>query len=491
MPRLHATSTTTRPVDHGRRRASARRFTRSSSRRRRRPSSEPEPDRHQAERRRRAAAASRASAATSPVTRRCSASGWAAIAAYRSASSGVVCGGRLAELDPDADGLAGRGSAGRAGRGRGRAAAGRRGRGGPRRRGWPPRSRPGSAVNRNGHTGTATSTHTSRPGRSTRSAAGQALRRASLRAAGARPLGHGVERDAGGDAGVERLQRAGHRDRDELVAGLRDQAREALALGADHDDERAVGEVEVGQRDVTVGREADHHAAGLLVGLELPGQVDRLRDRDAGRGTGRGLPGAGGHAGGTPLGDEYAVGAEPGRRADDGAEVAGVGHRVQRDDQRRAPCWPRPRRAGRRGGRTRRPAPARPGPGGPRRRSSGRARPAAPRAARCPSRRRSVNTSRRRPSRSAPSATYTEVIGQPGPQRLDHGVAAGDPLVVAALGRSATARLGAGGLLRLRGLLVRPCGRAGPWPWASGPCPRGRGAPARRTRRWGCPCRSS
>src|SRR5829696_7698305 len=50
-------------------------------------------------------------------------------------------------------------------------------------------------------------------------------------------LGDGVEGDGGGDAGVQGLQGGAHRDRHQLVAGLRHQAREAVALGADHDDQ--------------------------------------------------------------------------------------------------------------------------------------------------------------------------------------------------------------------------------------------------------------
>ena len=90
----------------------------------------------------------------------------------------------------------------------------------------------------------------------------------------------------------------------------------------------------VGQPDVAVGGETDDHAAGILVGLELADQVDDLRDRDAGRRAGRGLPGRGGHAGGATLRDQHAVRAEAGRRADHRAEVARVGHRVERDDER-------------------------------------------------------------------------------------------------------------------------------------------------------------
>ena len=71
---------------------------------------------------------------------------------------------------------------------------------------------------------------------------------------------------------------------------------EAVALGPDHDDQRAGGEVgvgeEVGQGQVAVGGETDHLAAGVLEVLERAHEVGRLRDGDPGGRTGRGLPGA-------------------------------------------------------------------------------------------------------------------------------------------------------------------------------------------------------
>ncbi len=96
--------------------------------------------------------------------------------------------------------------------------------------------------------------------RKTRALGTQRLALSAVRRAGP---GDRVEGDGGGDTGVEGLDRARHRDGDELVAGLGDQAREATALGADDDHEGAVGEVEVGQGDVSVGGEADDHAARL------------------------------------------------------------------------------------------------------------------------------------------------------------------------------------------------------------------------------------
>ena len=55
---------------------------------------------------------------------------------------------------------------------------------------------------------------------------------------------HLVQRDGCRDPGVERLGGRRDRDRDDLVARLGDQAREPLALGADDDHDRAVGQLE-------------------------------------------------------------------------------------------------------------------------------------------------------------------------------------------------------------------------------------------------------
>ena len=119
----------------------------------------------------------------------------------------------------------------------------------------------------------------------------------------------------------------------------------------------------------------DQDAAGVGVRPQRPVEVGGPGDRQPRGGAGRGLPGRGGHPGRAALRDQHAVGAERGRRADDRAQVARVGDRVQRHDQRPASGVQRRRRAGRRGGRTRTPAAAGPRPGAPPRRSAGRARP--------------------------------------------------------------------------------------------------------------------
>ena len=71
------------------------------------------------------------------------------------------------------------------------------------------------------------------------------------------PLGHGVERDRGGDAGVERLDRSAIGIETSWSQVSATSRRQTVALGADHDDQRAVGEVEVAAGDVAVGGEAD------------------------------------------------------------------------------------------------------------------------------------------------------------------------------------------------------------------------------------------
>src|SRR4051812_5957154 len=155
-------------------------------------------------------------------------------------------------------------------------------------------------------------------------------------------LGEGVQGDGRGDARVEGLQGRRHRDRDQAGAGLAHQPAQPVSLGADHHDERPGGQVGVGEqlreRQVARGRETDDLAAGVLEGLQGPHQVRHLGDRDPSRSAGRGLPRGRGHPGSSALGDHDAVGAEARRRPHDGAEVARVRHRVERHDQRRLPA---------------------------------------------------------------------------------------------------------------------------------------------------------
>jgi hypothetical protein len=106
-------------------------------------------------------------------------------------------------------------------------------------------------------------------------------------------------------------------------------------LGADHDD-HGVGEDvrrQVGEGGVGVSREADHREAPLLEGLQGPGHVRHLghrhpRQRPRGR-----LPARRSDPHRAARGDEDPVGPERRCRAGDGAEVAGVGDAVERDDE--------------------------------------------------------------------------------------------------------------------------------------------------------------
>ena len=278
--------------------------------------------------------------------------------------------------------------------------------------------------------------------------------------------------------------------RDQLVAGLGDEAGQARRPRSRRRAPGAVGKVEVGQRHVAVGGEADHHAAGLLVGLQLAGEVGGA-GRPAG---GRRRPPRSStrrrHAGGAALGHHDTVRAEAGRRPDDGAEVARVGDGVQRDDERPARRRRRPGRAGRRDGRTRTPAP---GPrllGAPRRSVIRSSSTRATSSNEMPRSAATRKTSRSRPSRSVPSATYTALTGisarsasttalRPTTQS---GVARRGPL---------PARRGVADLLRALALLVGDVALAvlglGGRPTAF----EARDGAGHRSPRSGCPCRSS
>ena len=262
---------------------------------------------------------------------------------------------------------------------------------------------------------------------------------------GSAGLGRSRRARPGGDAGVERLQCASPSGSRPAGRRSRHQPREALALRADHDHERSRRQVEVGQRHVAVGGETGHHQTGVLVGLELPHQVGRLRDRHPGRGAGRGLPGARGHARGAPLRDH----APRGRRTR--PRIARPRRGCAGRSRSRAPrsaAAPRPRphgRGGQRVGVLVRRAPAPPAPGARPRRSSCRARCAVTSSMQIPRSAAILNASRSRSSRSVRSATYSVVTGMFGAQRLDHRVAAGHPLGVARcdcfVGRGALAAL--------------------------------------------------
>ena len=157
---------------------------------------------------------------------------------------------------------------------------------------------------------------------------------------GGRPAGSTavdlVERDAGGDAGVERLGRGRHRDPDQDVAGLAHQPRQPLALAADDQHERAPVRERRGRRCRHCRRRRGRRPSdpSRLVRLQLrgsgswparPAPAPRHRPRSSTRSRSsrpRVAPGTT-----TPCTPNAAG------RAHDGAEVARVGHRVERDDQ--------------------------------------------------------------------------------------------------------------------------------------------------------------
>ena len=159
-----------------------------------------------------------------------------------------------------------------------------------------------------------------------------------------------VQRDGGGDAGVERLGAAAIGMRTTTSQLSPHQPGQARALRADHE-RRAGRRGRRGRRASTSPSAASPTDVqpGLLVGLQRarsgwsparPAAGRRRRPRCA-----------------TPrrscrpsaARDDDAVRAERGRRADDRAEVARVGDAVERDDQRRRPCVAARGRAGRRG----------------------------------------------------------------------------------------------------------------------------------------------
>ena len=109
------------------------------------------------------------------------------------------------------------------------------------------------------------------------------------------------------------------------------------AFGADHDHQRPGGDVHGRHRHVAVGGQTHHHATGGLIGLELTHQVDRLRDRDPRGSASRRLPCRRRHPRRAPLGNHHSVRAESRRRSNDRPQVAGVGHAVEGHDQWRLP----------------------------------------------------------------------------------------------------------------------------------------------------------
>src|SRR5664280_1005623 len=141
-----------------------------------------------------------------------------------------------------------------------------------------------------------------------------------------------VQRDARRDARVEGLHGAGDRDAGEVRTVLAHQPRQAVALAA-HDHEDRPVERELAHLDLALTGEAHDREAHVGRLRQHAVEVGRLRDRDPGRGTRGRLPRGRRHLRRPALGDDDALRAERGRRADHGAEVAGIGDLVQRDQE--------------------------------------------------------------------------------------------------------------------------------------------------------------
>src|SRR5580658_68890 len=79
-----------------------------------------------------------------------------------------------------------------------------------------------------------------------------------------------VQSDAGRDARVQRLGRPGDGDPGEHITALGDQPRQALALGADDEHERGVGELQLPDVLAALSVQAGNEQAVLLIGGQRP-----------------------------------------------------------------------------------------------------------------------------------------------------------------------------------------------------------------------------
>jgi hypothetical protein len=141
------------------------------------------------------------------------------------------------------------------------------------------------------------------------------------------------EGEGSGDGGVEALDVAGHGDVDEDVARVADQAVEAGAFAADHDADGLVGELKGEQAGVGGAVETDAPDAGVAELLDGSGEVGDLGDGEVLEGAGGGLHGHGGQGGAAVAGEEQAVAAGGFGAAGQGAEVVGVLHAVEGEEE--------------------------------------------------------------------------------------------------------------------------------------------------------------
>ena len=145
---------------------------------------------------------------------------------------------------------------------------------------------------------------------------------------------HLVQGNARGDGRVERLDGRRDRDRHDLIAGLAHEAGQARALGTSHDHEGAVRQRQAAQGRVAAAVEADHKVTGRLGLLEGAHQVRRASHGHAGGRTGRHLPRGRVDARTTTLGNNDAVRAERARTTQNRAQVMGIRHLIERDEER-------------------------------------------------------------------------------------------------------------------------------------------------------------
>ena len=150
-------------------------------------------------------------------------------------------------------------------------------------------------------------------------------------AAGDLVAGH---RTGGGH--VERGQPAVQRDRGDQVAALAHQARQPLALGAQHQADAVARDGQLVHRGVARGVQADHPDAGCLHRLDRRRQSADERHRQVLHRARRGLGDRRGHVHGPVLGQHHP--GDPGALGDaqQRAQVAGIGHAVDGQQERRS-----------------------------------------------------------------------------------------------------------------------------------------------------------
>jgi hypothetical protein len=141
------------------------------------------------------------------------------------------------------------------------------------------------------------------------------------------------EGQGSGDGGVEAFDLAGHRDADEDVAGVTDEAVEAGAFAPDDDADGLVGQLEGEQAGVGGAVEADGPDAGGLELFDSSGEVGDLGDGEVLEGSGGGLDGDGGEGGAAVAGEDQAVAAGGFGAAGEGAEVVRVFDAVEGEEE--------------------------------------------------------------------------------------------------------------------------------------------------------------